>query len=154
MDFFLFAYKIFMIALSFIAQYPMLRTGVLLIFLAFLMGIWVSVWSVYIPTKSLYRAPKGTKSKTMSLSEIKQQVREGSQAWLFYEEELFYIPDVDLLSTQEWVLYVQAIKRLDNGGKFARQIGTRVFLPNRREARKYLHFIESKASCPKTSKAR
>lgn len=145
---------IILIVLNFIAQYPMLRAAVLLICLAFLIGVWVSVWSVYIPAKPLYRAPKGSAVKTMSLSEIKQQVREGSQAWLLYEEELFYIPDVDLLSTQEWVLYVQAIKRLDNGGKFARQIGTRVFLPNRREARKYLHFIESKASCPKTSKAR
>lgn len=146
MDFFLFAYKIFMIALSFIAQYPMLRTGVLLIFLAFLMGIWVSVWSVYIPAKSLYRAPKGKQGETMSLSSIKQEVREGSCLWLFYHEELFYITAADALSEQERELYTKALQRLDDGGGFARNIGTRVYLPSRREARKYLHFIGSKAS--------
>ena len=145
---------IILMALNFIAQYPMLRTGVLLLFSAFLIGVWVSVWSAYLPAKSLYRAPKGTQAKTMSLSGIKQQLREGSAAWLFYQDELFCLPGVELLSEQERALYVQALQRLDNGGSVARQIGTRVFLPNRQEARKYLRFIESHASCPRTAKGR
>ena len=137
---------IILIALNFIARYPMLRTGMLLIGFAFLLGVWVSVWFVYVPAKSLYRAPKGEQVIKMSLSSIKRQVGESSCAWLFYQDELYYINDVDKLSGPERGIYLQALQRLDNGGRYARQIGTRVYLPNQREARKYLHFIESKAS--------
>ena len=137
---------IILIVLNFVARYPMLRMGVMLIGLAFLIGLWASVWSAYIPAKSLYRAPRGKQAAKTSLSRIRQQLGEGSGEWLFYEEELYYISDFDELSEQEREIYARALRRLDNGGKYAGQIGTRVYLPNRREARKYLHFIESNAS--------
>lgn len=137
---------IIFIALNFVLQNETLRFVALIFLFAFLAGIGFCIWSSYIPARSLYKRPRSVNAKSVSLSELKESFRQEPDAWLFYMDELFYIPHADSLSEEERAALAKALTRLEDGGRCARQIGIRVFLSNSREARKYMHFIESRDS--------
>ena len=136
------------VALRFIWGIEELRVPIVLLGILFMLGIYVSVWSVYIPNKRLYKAAKNENVVRLSFDSMFCHFRESPHQWIFYESEIYRIKDLKDMTDEEKELFRNALTRFQNGGPYAKKIGTRVILKNAQEGRKYLHFIESKASCP------
>ena len=138
-----------LIAIRFIWAIEEMRMPIVLVGIMFVLGLCVSVWSVHIPTKSLYKPCPGESVSRLSFNSLLRHFQENPRQWLFYETEIYHISkDIEDMTAEEKALLRKALGRMEDGGPYAKKLGKRVILKNASEGRKYLHFIERKASCP------
>ena len=139
------------IAIRFIWAIEEMRVPIMIVGTMFILGILVSIWSVHIPAKSLYKPYDNESTTRVSFKSMLHHFKKNPYQWLFYETEIYKIKDVSEMTVEENELLRKALARDENGGPYANKIGTRIILKNAAEGRKYLHFIESKASCPRSA---
>ena len=120
----------------------------------FLFICMLSIAIARVPSRKLYKAGADGARKA-PLSAIKKSFKESPEKWLLYEEEIFYVKDPDKLSEEEKEAYERARVRCVDGGKDAREVGSRVRV-GRTEAQAYLRFFYGlhKERKPKIAKPR
>ncbi len=99
----------------------------------------LSIASATVPSRKLYKAGSDG-AKKAPLSAIKKSYKESPEKWLLYEEEIFYVKDPDELEGEDLEAYERARVRCVDGGKDARQVGSRIRV-RRGEAQAYLRFF-------------
>ena len=130
---------VIVIALKYLLGFPIVQILIFAWIGFFLFICILSITSSTVPAKRLYKAGSDG-AKKAPLSAIKKSYEENPEKWLLYEEEIFYVKNPDELSGEDREAYERARVRCVNGGKEARQVGTR-FRVGRTEAKAYLRFF-------------
>ena len=107
----------------------------------FLFICMLSIAIARVPSRRLYKAGADG-AKKAPLDAIKQSYKENPEKWLLYEEEIFYVTDPDGLTGEDLEAYERARVRCVDGGKEARQVGSRIRV-GRTETQEYLRFFYS-----------
>lgn len=119
--------------------YPAFRIFLVGWFAFFLFIIILSIHTATVPDRRLYKAGSDG-AKKATLNAIKSSYKNNPEKWLLYEEEIFYVKNPDDLSEADRAAYELARARCVDGGREARQVGTRIRL-RRSEVRSYLRFF-------------
>ncbi len=101
----------------------------------------LSIATARVPSRRLYKAGKD-KAKKAPLDAIIENYKEHPEKWLLYEEEIFYVKDPEELTGEDLEAYERARARCVDGGKEARQVGSRIRV-GRTETQAYLRFFYS-----------
>ena len=133
---------------------PLVRLLFLAWCVVFLFFCLLSIAFAVIPSRKLYKAG-ADKAKKAPLSAIKESFEKNPEKWLLYEEEIFYVKNPDELEGEDLEAYERARVRCVDGGKDARQVGSRIRV-GRTEAQAYLRFFYSlhKERKPRVLRAR
>lgn len=130
---------VIVIALKYLLGIPAVQVLVLAWGVFFVIICMLSITNASVPAKRLYKSGADG-AKKAPLSAIKKSYEENPEKWLLYEEEIFYVKNPDELNGEDREAYERARVRCVNGGKEARQVGTR-FRVGRTEAKAYLRFF-------------
>lgn len=105
----------------------------------FLFICMLSIATAQVTSRRLFKKGKDG-AKKAPLDAIIENYKQHPEKWLLYEEEIFYVKDPEELTGEDLEAYERARVRCVDGGKDARQVGSRIRV-KRSEAQAYLRFF-------------